>query len=175
MPFGQSLYRAREVTAGFWGTPAKPGHLWHLCNVRVTPAPLQCQGTHPTSAMSGCPAELRTKPWEAPPLVHAWGTPAQASPAAVPPATQSLTHPQQPPSFCSPVNHGLWGTRGGQGGVRRSPQGPGFSREASWPSCRVDRSGRETKSLLTTSVARQKLQGMVASYEKLTREKVSLL
>lgn len=47
--------------------------------------------------------------------------------------------------------------------------------EASWPSCRADRSGRETKSPHTTSVARQKLQGMVASYEKLSREKVSFL
>lgn len=53
--------------------------------------------------------------------------------------------------------------------------GPCSSPEASWPSFRAYRSGRETQSLQTTCVARQKLQGMVASYEKLCREKVSLL
>lgn len=53
--------------------------------------------------------------------------------------------------------------------------GPCFSPEASCPSFRACRSGRETQSLQTFCVARQKLQCMVASYEKLSREKVSLL
>jgi len=146
----------------------------HLCNAGLSMLTLLCQGTHSTSAMSGCPVELHTKPWEAPPLVHTWGSPSQASPTAIPPATGALTHSQSP-LFCSPISHGQWGTRGRQGGVSRSPQGLGFSPEASWPSCRADWSGRETKSPHTTSVVRQKLHGMVASYEKSSGEKISLL
>jgi len=37
---------------------AKPRHLWHLCNVRVPTAPLQCWAVHVDAAMPGYPQHI---------------------------------------------------------------------------------------------------------------------
>lgn len=92
---------------GTFGFSAMVGYLQHLCNAGLPMVMLQCQGTRSIPAPPGFPAELRSNSWEAPTLVHAWGTPARASPTAIPLVTQSLTHPQQPTPVCSPINHGL--------------------------------------------------------------------
>lgn len=144
------VYTGRERSRVFFGAPTVQSQgtfgvsamsecPQHLCNVRGPTALLQCwaahgvmlqcwgthstcQGAQPNSGaqpISGALGGSTTGPClgDSSPgksYCHSSGYPV------------SGPHSAANPAFCSPISHGLWGTRGGQGGVSRSPQGPGF-------------------------------------------------
>lgn len=106
---------------GTCGTSAKPWHPWHLSNVGVPTASLQCWGAHLSSgAIPGCP--------------HPSPILGGLQPVKVPlPFLQVPRAASAAPSITAPSG-GLLGTGGRQGGVSRSPQGLGFSPEGWWRS-----------------------------------------
>lgn len=167
MPLRQTSHWVREVASSFQGTGGNR-RLFCFCSAYHNPCGV-CSGVALSRPHQGRDNE-RTMKLVCREGIHTQEPPAQASPTVIPPAPQSSSHLSSPIIRCP--SQWLLEMQGRQGGSCSSPQGLGFGGTAL--------QGREVRrgdeiSAYSFCCKTETVQGILASYEKLSREKVSLL